>query len=522
MFDPVTARLLQTAPALEGLDPETLPTLLTRHYAELAAQRLRSVTGETAAESEEQNEWPLAKIADAYEIVASIHQDGEIRRSAAFVAATANQILSRQALSTEANPIPLLDRDLVAPSVAAATLFLAAEQYTDALEAAGAIQPEGGGQGYAATILCEQIRDLARGNLGAILERGARWRNPELDRGNLDDRAVNALFEALATGVEMLATSLLARPIPDAISARFDNARAAFERVIELSTRTESIPALNGELLTSYPGPRHLASLLMAAHDGINGAALTQIPPPTGADAVFWRRWLAHRATAAPFVWPNHRIATGKGFQEADNSAIMVLPTGAGKTTVSGLKIAGTLARERKVVFLAPTHALVDQLTEDLQEMFPRELIGSIVSSDFDLLFATGSQLQQIEVMTPERCLALLSFAPEAFADVGVMVFDECHLLSPEGENLRRALDGMFCVLAFNSLAPEADFLFLSAMLRNGEQFSRWIAKLTGRPCVFVDPLWKTQPTGARRCPVRAGRARHRPKSCVSRATSRE
>jgi hypothetical protein len=123
--------------------------------------------------------------------------------------------------------------------------------------------------------------------------------------------------------------------------------------------------------------------------------------------------------------------------------------------------------------------------------MFPHELIGSIVSSDFDLLFATGTHLQQIEVMTPERCLALLSFAPEAFLDVSLMVFDECHLLSSEGGNLRRALDGTFCVLAFNTLAPEADFLFLSAMLRNGEQFSRWIANLTGRSCVFVDPLWK-------------------------------
>jgi hypothetical protein len=49
----------------------------------------------------------------------------------------------------------------------------------------------------------------------------------------------------------------------------------------------------------------------------------------------------------------------------------------------------------------------------------------------------------------------------------------------------------MFCVLAFNSIAPAADFLFLSAMLRNGDQFSRWIAQLTDRPCVFVDPLWK-------------------------------
>ena len=136
---------------------------------------------------------------------------------------------------------------------------------------------------------------------------------------------------------------------------------------------------------------------------------------PAGSDANFWQRWLAHRAETAPFMWPNQRVATENGFHEAGKSAVMVLPTGAGKTTVSGLKIAGVLARGKKVVFLAPTHALVDQLTEDLQEMFPKDLIGSIVSSDFDLLFATGSQLHQIEVMTPERCLALLSFCTRRF-----------------------------------------------------------------------------------------------------------
>ena len=103
----------------------------------------------------------------------------------------------------------------------------------------------------------------------------------------------------------------------------------------------------------------------------------------------------------------------------------MVLPTGAGKTTVSALKIAGVLARGKKSLFPAPTHALVDQLTADLQEMFPEDLIGSVVSSDFDLLLLSGAQLQEIEIMTPERCLAMLSFAPEAFSDVGLLVFDD-------------------------------------------------------------------------------------------------
>jgi replicative superfamily II helicase len=218
--------------------------------------------------------------------------------------------------------------------------------------------------------------------------------------------------------------------------------------------------------------------------------AVTKIDQPPGADEDFWKSWLRHRAATAPFVWPNHRDAVEKGFHLTGKSAVIVLPTGARKTTVSCLKIASVLASGKNVVFIAPTHALIDQLTVDLQEVFPEELLGSLVSSDFDRLFATGTTLRKIEVMTPERCLALLSYAPHAFEDVGLLVFDECHLLSPDN-GLRRALDGMFCVLAFNSIAPDADFLFLSAMIRNGGQFAGWIGALTGRDCVFVDPLWK-------------------------------
>ena len=206
------------------------------------------------------------------------------------------------------------------------------------------------------------------------LERGERWRGPAADRDNLDTRALNALHESLATGVEILAAFLLREPMPEVALGRFDSARAAFTRVLDLSTRSSAAFTRNfgGEIFTTYPGPRHLAALLMATCDGDRGGRIDNIPPPAGSDDRFWRRWLAHRSETAPFVWPNHRIATEKGFHEAGKSAVMVLPTGAGKTTISGLKIAGVLARGKKVVFLAPTHALVDQLTEDLQQMFPQ------------------------------------------------------------------------------------------------------------------------------------------------------
>jgi superfamily II DNA/RNA helicase len=223
----------------------------------------------------------------------------------------------------------------------------------------------------------------------------------------------------------------------------------------------------------------------------VSEAALTTLPPPDGADPEFWGSWLRLRASNFPFVWPNHREALAREFHQTGKSAVVVLPTGAGKTTVSSLKIAGVLARGKKVVFLAPTHALVEQLTGDLQEMFPKDILGSVVSSDFDLLFQSDAQLQEIEVMTPERCLAMLSFAPEAFSDVGLLVFDECHLLSPQSGKIRRALDGMLCLLGLSHIAPNADLLFLSAMLKNAEEFAEWIGQLTGRAYVCIDLLWK-------------------------------
>ena len=491
MFDPVTAALLRTAPALPNLDPQNLPQILTSRYAELVARRLRQTEGGALPEGRREGAWPLARIADAYELVASIHDDADVRRGAAFVAGTAHQILAQGSLGTNDDQEPILNRDRVDGALSAALLFLAAEQYADANEAGRKVRIDRREQDYVATLLAEDIRDFATGNLGSILERAARRPEHFAAHGGLEARGATALFESLLVGIELFAAEVLGEAVPPNAAGRFVGARAAFSRVLELSS-SEYIPRDPGlgTVLTTYPGPRHLASLLITAYDATVAAAVTKIDPPPDVDQAFWKKWLRHRAAAGPFMWRNHREAVEKGFHLAGASAVMVLPTGAGKTTVSCLKMAGVLAAGRNVIFVAPTHALVEQLTTDLQEIFPGELLGSLVSSDFDRLFAGGTALRKVEVMTPEHCLALLSYAPEAFEDVGLMVFDECHLLSPVS-GLRRALDGMFSVLAFNSIAPDADLLFLSAMIQNGGEFAEWIGSLTGRDCVFVDPLWK-------------------------------
>lgn len=489
MFDAATASLLRSAPELPGLDPNELPAILTTHYAELASMRLRGDDDKTV----EEDDWSLERIADTYELVVSLEPEAPARAAAAFVAGTAQQILSRRQLSTSAEDDlpPNIDRDRLDPSLASAILFLASEQYADANEAAGSINTGRTGQIYEATVLSEHISDLAKGRLTQILERAARWRRP-IAYIDWDVRALAALLEALSTGIEILAAQMLRMPVPEETGLRFETPQDAFKRVIALSSSTAATAVGSSEgLIILYSGPYHLASLLLAAVSSIPEASLLNTPAPSGSNSEVWEQWLRFRAAKFPYVWSNHREAIAKEFHQTGVSSVVILPTGAGKTTVSSLKIAGVLARGKKVAFLAPTHALVDQLTEDLQEMFPSELLGSVVSSDFDLLMQEEAIFRDIEVMTPERCLAMLSFAPDAFKDVGLLVFDECHLLSPETGKIRRALDAMLCVLGFSHVAPEADFLFLSAMLKNGGELAQWLEELTGRKAVAVDLLWK-------------------------------
>lgn len=491
MFDARTAALLRQAPGLPGLDAEDLPQALTRHYASLVTRRLR---GENTTATPGEDPWPLDRIADVYELIAARIEGPSERRAAAFVAGTAQQIIARRTAEENATVPEPVDRDSVDASLAAALLFLSAEQYADAHEAAGPIAFPRDGLPEARE-LGRHVRDLARGNLPAILAR----RRDQLERDEpaegerLESIALALLLSRLSLGIEHMAAFLLGTG--DAAATDLRTARGLFREVLELADRETRMRMfgerpVEAQFTTYYPGPAHLASLLLAVSDGIAEAALTRLPPPTGADQEFWTTWLSFRAETMPYIWRNHRRAIDKGFYETGTSAVIVLPTGAGKTTVSVLKIAGTLARGKKVVFLAPTHALVEQLTDDLQKLFPEDRFERQVSGDFDNLMLDDTQLKDIEVMTPERCLAMLSFAPEAFASVGLLVFDECHLLSPS-RRIGRALDSMLCVLAFQAAAPSADMLMLSAMLENDKELAAWVEELTGRPCTSVDLLWK-------------------------------
>jgi len=489
MYDAETATLIRLAPPLRNVDPQLLPQELTSVYAELAGLRLRAAQLSDAPNYLDHIE-QLARIAAVYEAQVDDTIDGEARRAAAFVAGTAYQILGRVLLAVP-DRATFLSAAAIHPRIAAPLLFLIAEQSPDAREAA-----RGLGTGRLEDIhrgaLLESIQDLAQERFTSILERAERLSRlqPSLD-DQLAEQATQGLYGLCWAGLIHLVARLLGQVPPALAYPLVETPQALFDQVTQLAVANIATPGPGARLVSAYAGPRHLARLLRHVADGLEGAGIANLPAPAGAEEPAWRRWLRHRALTKPTLWPNHREAVATGFLDAGTSAVLVLPTGAGKTTLAELKIAATLSAGRKVIFLVPTLALVDQLRDDLGESFPKSLANYEISTDGDLVaFISGPELGAIEVMTPERLLAVLSFADADVTDLGLIVFDECHLLSPAGGGAR-SVDAMLCLLHALHRAPQADYLLLSAMLQNAPDVAEWLEQISGRRCISFVDLWK-------------------------------
>jgi superfamily II DNA/RNA helicase len=490
MYDADTLRLFAEAPPLSGVDPKEVPQQLTNAYASIVAHRIRlrgmaqrEQVGAELLDAIDQ----MTRLAFTYEAMVSSVPSRPNRNAAAFVAASAHQValLADRLLIPEGRS-SRLSIDAIAPEVAATLLFLIAEASTDAAEAAKAIvlSQENGVE----TVLLKAIVLLAKGRLEEIESLVAPMPSEIEFPTSLD--AHNGLLLMLMEGVRALAREILSNS-PQL--ERSENVEQ-FELVKILCVEQSDAPLSNGktEIVSSFPGAFHLASLLSSVAQDLAFAAVSKLPPPAGLDGHQWALVMRDIAKRRPYLWRNHRQAVAEQYLETGVSAAISFPTGAGKSTLAELKIAATLIRGKKVIFLAPTLALVDQTAKALSAVFrsvqiQRERWDALTFEN--LLIAS---LPEVTVMTPERCLAMTAVDPSAFDGVGLLVFDECHLLHPrEIRQDRRSIDAMLCVLNFVSAVPDADLLFLSAMMKNGGEIAGWISSVLGRKCLALDLTWK-------------------------------
>jgi hypothetical protein len=416
-------------------------------------------------------------------------------RAGAFVAGSARQVVFQIAELLIGGRQTRIDEDAISADIAAALLFVIAERTADAYEASRLIvapPPPGVRQQLALS-----IRQLARGRLARLADldlEGYRPREVELTAGDASD----LLYFRILEGLSLTAKDCLGRLGEPGL----EQAQALFRQVKELAVVVqpdEQIPGMDRRARSAsvLAGPHHLAGLLERAVGTLQTAAVVRIPTPGGVHER-WRNWLLAEAERLPFIWENHQRAVATGYLDVGHSLVMTSPTGSGKTTLATLKIAATLCTGKTVVYLAPTHALVSQVERDLNARIGG--LAQATSVEEALLEEIGQQLPDLAVLTPERCFALLTFAPELFRRVGLLVFDECHLLgvprsTREGQAVgsfdRRSIDAMLCLLSFASINKESDYLLLSAMISNGADIADWLQTITGRGCIPFDDKWK-------------------------------
>ncbi|MGO7611074.1 DEAD/DEAH box helicase [Rhizobium ruizarguesonis] len=482
MYDSDTANLIRLTPQLEGLDRDRLPEQLSEAFAKIAAARMKLRGGSDVDEDVVKLIGEMQRLALTNEALVASAPTRDDRASAAFVAGSAHQLcFNARSIRSDVAADSYLEARSISPDVAAMLLFLIAEATADATEIA--LRPINEESLPVERELLVALKAIARGELTTILS--AEMPGRDVVIGDDANAATSALYYVILEGVRYLAAELLAE------GAETGRAIEIFTKVQELSApvvEKEGPAWLRGDL-GSFSGPFHLASLLIATAADLADSAVTAVPPPGGISPETWLRAMKKLATARPYLWRNHREAIVKGYLEPDVSAAVSFPTGAGKSTLAELKINTTLLLDKKVVFLAPTNALVSQTTSALKRTFKGAKVGRDQVDQFGFGDVEDA-LPQILVMTPESCLAYMSVDPAVFEDVGLLVFDECHLLHADEEG-RRALDAMLCVLNFGALVPSASFLFLSAMMKNTGEIAGWVEEMTGRSCLPLSLAWK-------------------------------
>ncbi|HEY0921699.1 DEAD/DEAH box helicase [Rheinheimera pacifica] len=206
-----------------------------------------------------------------------------------------------------------------------------------------------------------------------------------------------------------------------------------------------------------------------------------------GGDAADWPRLrelfialLQRRPKAEIDLWPSQIEAATRAVDQSDD-LVVSLPTSAGKTRIAELCILRCLAGGKRVVFITPLRALSAQTETTLQRTFGplgktiSALYGSIGVSGFD---EDAIKERDIVVATPEKLDFALRNDPSLLDDVGLLVFDEGHMIGLNEREVRYEVQ--IQRLLRRPDAHERRIVCLSAILPEGDQledFAAWLCR---------------------------------------------
>lgn len=217
-----------------------------------------------------------------------------------------------------------------------------------------------------------------------------------------------------------------------------EEAQAAKERLLQIAESAADLRAVP-----------HWWNAMLAYHlvDGLWSTSLHQrLPLEPNDDSSAWNALrvnyidrLRMRSRAAVEFWPSQLTAAARSLDRNDD-LVVALPTSAGKTRIAELCILRALADGKRVVYVTPLRALSAQVEHDLADTFVP--LGFRVSALYGSAGTEAGDARTLKegvivVATPEKLDFALRNDPTLLDDVGLIVFDEGHMLGPGEREVR-------------------------------------------------------------------------------------
>ena len=155
------------------------------------------------------------------------------------------------------------------------------------------------------------------------------------------------------------------------------------------------------------------------------------------------------------------------------NHALVVAPTGNGKTLPAEFAIEYFHSIGKKVIYTSPIKALSNQKCYDLKNKFPHISFGILTGDikdnpDADCVICTTEILRNACYQSHELTENNLDFNINLKDDVAAVVFDEVHYINDKDR-------GNVWEECFMLLPQNTQFIMLSATIANPERFAKWI-----------------------------------------------
>ncbi len=219
-------------------------------------------------------------------------------------------------------------------------------------------------------------------------------------------------------------------------------------------------------------------------------------PPLPARWNVLRRDFIAQLGTRRPphiELWPSQISAARRAIDPTDD-LVIALPTSAGKTRIAELCILRALADAKRTIYVTPLRALSAQIERVLAKTFVP--LGATVTS---LYGASGATLMDtktlasanIVVATPEKLDFALRQDAGVLNDVGLVVFDEGHMIGVDSREIRYEV--LIQRLLRRSDANGRRIVCLSAMFNHEDpyfkDFNNWLR--SDEPGEPVNVLWR-------------------------------